>query len=54
MFDVLTRTNRYALVHRLGAVKRAETRERKIVEFVEMLARGQTPYPQKAKPPASG
>lgn len=50
MFDVLTRTNRYALVHRLGAVKRAETRERKIIEYVEMLARHQTPYPQKTRP----
>lgn len=50
MFDVLTRTNRYALVHRLGAVKRAGTRERKIAEFVEMLARHETPYPQKARP----
>jgi uncharacterized protein YdeI (YjbR/CyaY-like superfamily) len=50
MFDVLTRTNRYALIHRLGAVKRAETRERKIAEYVEMLARHQTPYPQKARP----
>src|SRR5215216_4365201 len=45
MFDVLTRTNRYALIHRLGAVKRAETRQRKIAEYVEMLARHQTPYP---------
>ncbi|CAA9280694.1 MAG: FIG00815799: hypothetical protein [uncultured Corynebacteriales bacterium] len=50
MFDVLTRTNRYALIQRLGAVKRAETRERKIAEYVEMLARHQTPYPQKARP----
>jgi len=50
MFDVLTKTNRYALIHRLGAVKRAETRERKIVEFVAMLARGETPYPQRATP----
>ena len=49
MFDVLTKTNRYALTHRLGAVKRAETRERKIAEFVAMLARGETPYPQKAR-----
>ncbi|GMA86015.1 hypothetical protein GCM10025868_12650 [Angustibacter aerolatus] len=32
MFDVLTKGNRYALYHRLGAIKRAETRERKIVE----------------------
>jgi uncharacterized protein YdeI (YjbR/CyaY-like superfamily) len=50
MFDVLTKTNRFALTHRLGAVKRAETRERKIAEFVAMLARGETPYPQKARP----
>ena len=50
MFDVLTKTNRYALVHRLGAVKRAETRTRKIAEFVEMLARQETPYPQRARP----
>lgn len=34
MFDVLTSTNRFALIHRLNAVKRAETRARKISEFV--------------------
>lgn len=50
MWDVLTKTNRYALVHRLGEVKRAETRERKIRSFVDMLARHETPYPQKAEP----
>jgi uncharacterized protein YdeI (YjbR/CyaY-like superfamily) len=50
MFDVLTRTNRYALIHRLGAVKRQETRQRKIAEYVEMLARGETIHPQKARP----
>ncbi|MBO3742652.1 YdeI/OmpD-associated family protein [Actinoplanes flavus] len=51
MFDVLTKTNRFALIHRLNAVKRAETRQRKITEFVAMLARHETVYPQKAKPP---
>ncbi|MFG1677407.1 YdeI family protein [Micromonospora sp. NPDC049282] len=51
MFDVLTKTNRFSLVHRLNAVKRAETRERKIGEFVAMLARHETIHPQKAKPP---
>ncbi|GAA2186790.1 YdeI/OmpD-associated family protein [Micromonospora lupini] len=51
MFDVLTKTNRFALIHRLNAVKRAETRERKIGEFVAMLARHETVYPQKARPP---
>jgi uncharacterized protein YdeI (YjbR/CyaY-like superfamily) len=50
MFDVLTRTNRYALVHRLGAVKRDSTRQRKIAAFVTMLARHEAPHPQKARP----
>jgi uncharacterized protein YdeI (YjbR/CyaY-like superfamily) len=50
MFDVLTRTNRYALIHRLTTVKKAETRQRKIDGFVAMLARHEAPYPQKAKP----
>ena len=53
MFDVLTKTNLFALVYRVNAVKRAETRERKIAEFVAMLARHETIYPQKAKPPKS-
>ncbi|MFG1927163.1 YdeI family protein [Cryptosporangium sp. NPDC048952] len=51
MFDVLTKANRFALIHRVNGVKRVETRERKIVEFVAMLARHETFYPQKAKPP---
>ena len=53
MFDVLTKTNRFALIYRLGAVKRPATRERKIAEFVEMLARQETPHPQKARPTAT-
>ncbi|MEV4350287.1 YdeI/OmpD-associated family protein [Actinoplanes sp. NPDC049596] len=52
MFDVLTSANRFALIYRLNAVKRAETRERKIAEFVAMLARHETPHPQKARPSA--
>lgn len=50
MFDVLTRTNRFALIYRVNSVKQAATRERKIAGFVEMLARGEAPYPQKKKP----
>lgn len=50
MFDVLTKTNRYALIHRLAAVKRPETRQRKIEEYVAMLARHETIHPQKARP----
>jgi len=53
MFNVLTKTNRYALIHRLATVKREQTRERKIAEFVAMLARHETPHPQRAKPPAA-
>ncbi|SCG64669.1 YdeI/OmpD-associated family protein [Micromonospora humi] len=51
MFDVLTKANRFALTYRLNAVKRAETRARKIGEFVAMLARHETIHPQKATPP---
>ena len=50
MFDVLTSTNRFALIYRTNSVKQAATRERKIKGFVEMLARGETPYPQKKRP----
>lgn len=50
MFDVLTGTNRYALIHRVNAAKHAATRERRIAGFVEMLARGEAPYPQKKRP----
>src|SRR5690348_13058309 len=46
MFGQLTSQNRYAILHRIEAVKRPETRARKIVEFVEMLARGETLHPQ--------
>src|SRR4051794_6197561 len=53
MFDVLTKTNKFSLIYRVNAVKRPETRERKISEFVAMLARHEAFYPQKAKPPTS-
>ena len=36
-----------AILFRIGSVKRAETRAAKIAGFVEMLARGETIYPQK-------
>jgi uncharacterized protein YdeI (YjbR/CyaY-like superfamily) len=50
MFDVLTKANRFALIVRVNSVKRAETRQRKIDEFVAMLARHETIHPQKATP----
>lgn len=45
-FDTLSASNRYAILYRLTTVKRAETRRRRIEQFVAMLARGDTIYPQ--------
>lgn len=49
MFDVLTSTNRYALIYRLSSLKREGARAGKIAEFVAMLARQETPYPQRRR-----
>jgi uncharacterized protein YdeI (YjbR/CyaY-like superfamily) len=46
MFEVLTRANRYAILYRIRDAKRPETRSRRIDQFVEMLARGETVHPQ--------
>ena len=43
-FATLTGANRYAILFRLGNVKLATTRERKIGEYVAMLERGETIY----------
>ena len=40
-FQGLDRANRYAVLFRIQTVKKAETRARKIVEFVAMLERGE-------------
>lgn len=50
MYDVLTAQNRYALYHRLTAVKGEAARKRRIAEFVAMLARHETPWPQRRSP----
>ena len=47
MFDLLTRQNRYAILYRLTSAKRAETRARLLDQFLSMLSRGETLYPQK-------
>lgn len=47
MFESLTSQNRFALLHRLAAAKRQETRARRIEQYVDMLARGETFYPQR-------
>lgn len=41
-FATLTGANRYAVLYRIGAVRRADTRARKIASFVAMLERGET------------
>ena len=46
MFGRLRRQNRYAILYRLATAKRPETRARLIEQFVAMLARGETIYPQ--------
>jgi uncharacterized protein YdeI (YjbR/CyaY-like superfamily) len=53
MYDVLTSQNRYALYHRLTAIKTEAARARRVEEFVAMLARGETIYPQKRRPPVT-
>jgi uncharacterized protein YdeI (YjbR/CyaY-like superfamily) len=47
MFEALNSQNRYAVLYRVSTAKRADTRARKIEQFVAMLARGETIYPQK-------
>lgn len=46
MFDQLNSQNRYAILYRLNAAKRADTRSRRITQYVDMLARGETIHPQ--------
>ena len=46
MFERLTSANRYSLLHRIGGAKKAETRAKRIEQFVRMLARGETVHPQ--------
>jgi len=46
MFERLSRRNRYAILYRIATAKRADTRARRIQQFVSMLARGETVHPQ--------
>ena len=48
-FEALSRQNRYAILYRLATAKRADTRARRLEQFVAMLARGETIYPQKER-----
>jgi uncharacterized protein YdeI (YjbR/CyaY-like superfamily) len=41
-FAEISSQNRFAVLYRIGAVKRADTRARKIEQYVAMLARRET------------
>ena len=47
LFGRLTSRNRYAILYRVTTAKRPDTRAKRIAESVAMLARGETPHPQK-------
>lgn len=47
MFEILTSQNRYAVLYRIDSAKRADTRARRIEQFVAMLEQGETIYPQR-------
>lgn len=53
-FPTLTSQNRFALIFRTNALKTPAGRAKKIAQFVEMLARGETIYPQGRKKPEAG
>jgi uncharacterized protein YdeI (YjbR/CyaY-like superfamily) len=46
MFETLTSANRYSILFRIGSAKKAETRAKRIEQFVEMLTRGETIHPR--------
>ena len=51
MWEVLTKQNRFAFILRLSSVRTEKGRRNNVARAVEMLARGETPHPQKAKAP---
>lgn len=50
-FDRLDAGNRYAVLYRVSTAKRAETRQRRIEQFVAMLAKGETIHPRRTPRP---
>ena len=50
MFETLSSQNRYSVLYRIETAKRPDTRSRRIAQFVEMLARGETLHPQDGPP----
>jgi uncharacterized protein YdeI (YjbR/CyaY-like superfamily) len=51
-FETLDRANRYAIIYRVMDTKLPETRSRRIAQYVEMLAKGETIHPAKEKKPS--
>lgn len=51
-FQEIDSANRYAVLFRIQTVKKAETRARKIVEFVEMLERNERIHEPRTRRPA--
>lgn len=49
MLEKLSAQNRFALAFRLHNMKTEAGRRKKVADFVAMLARGETIYPQKLK-----
>jgi uncharacterized protein YdeI (YjbR/CyaY-like superfamily) len=45
-FDTLSSQNRYAILHRLALLKTEAGRKKRIEDYVSMLGRGETIYPQ--------
>ncbi len=43
-FEQLNRINRYAILYRIGSVKKAETRQKRMAEFIAMLNEGRKLY----------
>jgi uncharacterized protein YdeI (YjbR/CyaY-like superfamily) len=50
MFEQLSSQNRYAVLYRIETAKRADTRARRIEQYVAMLSRGETIHPQRRAP----
>jgi uncharacterized protein YdeI (YjbR/CyaY-like superfamily) len=50
MFQKLSGQNRYSILYRIETAKRPDTRSRRIDQFVDMLARGETIHPQGGTP----
>jgi uncharacterized protein YdeI (YjbR/CyaY-like superfamily) len=53
MLARLNERNRFAIAFRMHNLQSAAARQRWIRKFVDMLARGETPYPQRGQPESS-